>query len=404
MKIRYVYDQFLPSRDTDTEQVLNTVTALGRRGVEVELVIPRNAERPVDAEALRSYYQVRGPFSISEETAGLGVSRPLQKTLHGFRGSRHRTREDVLYTRNLHAVAWGLYFGHRVVYEHFRPWADQYPPLEPVLRAMLRHPRFLGAVLHSRHTAASYARLGLAESELLVAHNGYEPARMEPRLSARAARVALELPLDRPLVVYTGRVNERKGLLEVLALARRIPHAVFVFVGSESEGIVEREARQLANVVVRPWQRFDTTVQYLYAADVLMIPPSLAPLERHGNTVLPMKLFLYLASGRVIYAPRAPDTAELLEHDVNAVLVPAEGADIQARELEALLGDGSRRDRLAAAALQASSALTWDSRAEKIERFLQSRLTAPERTPVPDGWSALAWLRQSARWLASHSR
>ena len=62
-------------------------------------------------------------------------------------------------------------------------------------------------------------------------------------------------------------------------------------------GPVERRAESLPNVIVRPWQPFDSVLRYLDAADVLLVPPSAAPL-RGGGTVLPLKLFSYLAAGR----------------------------------------------------------------------------------------------------------
>lgn len=402
MKIRYVYDQLLPSRDTDTEQVLNTISALGRRGVEIELVVPSAGGATVDADALRSYYQVRGPFRVSSRGALFGSVRPIQKTIHGLRGAREPRDEDLVYTRNLHAVGFGLAFGHRVAYEHFRPWADQYPPMEPALRAMFRHPNFLGAILHSEHIVESYARLGVPESRLQVCHNGYEPSRMEPRLTTRDARAQLGLALDGPLVVYAGRVHERKGLLVVLELARRLPDVRFLIVGSEGEGRVERDARSIPNVEVRPWQRFDATIPYLYAADVLMSPPTLEPLQAHGTTVLPMKLFIYLASGRVIFGPQAPDTQHLLRHDENALLVPPDDVDTQVQALRALLSDGARRERLGQAALAAAGRLTWDARAEKIEGFLKARLAAAANGQTLAGarhWDPAAWLVRSAGWV-----
>src|SRR5690606_7030130 len=129
---------------------------------------------------------------------------------------------------------------------------------------------------------------------------------------------------------------------------------------------IEREARLLPNVEVRPWQRFDATIRYLYAADVLITPPSLEPLQSYGNTVLPMKLFSYLASGRPIYAPEAPDTSDVLIHDQTAVLVPVGDLARQIHELRALLEDAPRRERLARGAQALAASLTWDARAEKI--------------------------------------
>lgn len=402
MHVRYVYDQLLPSRDTDTEQVLSTVSALGRRGVDVTLAIPQLPQAPlVDAQALRAYYQVKGPFTVDHSPALTGVARPIQKTAHGLRATRAEYHADLVYTRNLHAVAFALWFGQRVVFEHFRPWADQHPAIEPALFWMFRHPNFLGAVLHSRHVRESYLRVGLSPDGVLIAYNGYEPERMEPRLTAAEARGMLNLPAEAPLVVYAGRVHEKKGLSTVLDLARRVPEATFVLVGSEGEGRIEREARSLANVIVRPWQRFDATIRYLYASDVLLIPPTLEPLTKHGNTVLPMKLFQYLASGRPILAPAAPDTAELLVQDRTAVLVPPGEPDRHATALRALLADPERGRRIAAFAVAQAATLTWDARAERIERFLSERLAAhasKSARQASASWNAGQWLARTARW------
>ena len=90
--------------------------------------------------------------------------------------------------------------------------------------------------------------------------------------------------------------------------------------------------------------------------------------------MLPLKLYAYLAAGRPILAPTAPDTAELLEHGSNAWLVPPDNSDAAAEGLDRLLRDNALADRLAANALSLSEGLTWDARGEKIERFLRERL------------------------------
>jgi glycosyltransferase involved in cell wall biosynthesis len=272
--------------------------------------------------------------------------------------------------------------------------------LQPFLRAVLRHPNLVGAIFHSDLARQSYLRLGIPPERLLVAHNGWEPSRMEPRLTREEARARLGLAPDRFTIVYSGRMNARKGLDILLAGARRSPALSFVLVGSEGEGPVEAEARRLANVRVVPWQRTADLAPWLYAGDVVVIPPSLEPLTQHGNTVLPIKLFLYLAVGRVVLAPRAPDTAELLRDGENAALVPAGDVDQLVATLAALSGDPARCEALANGALRTASDLTWDRRAERIEAFLTPILGHPPAAPpTPDPWSAGRWLAESGRWL-----
>jgi glycosyltransferase involved in cell wall biosynthesis len=194
-------------------------------------------------------------------------------------------------------------------------------------------------------------------------------------------------------------MNARKGLDIILAAARGAPEIGFVLVGSEGEGPVELEARSLANVRIVPWQRFRELAPWLYAADVLVIPPSLEPLERHGNTVLPIKLFLYLAAGRVLLAPRAPDTAELLSDGQNAALVDAGDVAGTVATLRALSADPGRAEALAAGALATAQSLTWEARAGRIEAFLRHRMMNPAVKFSPDPWTSGGWLTETARWL-----
>lgn len=401
MRILYVYDTPFPDTGADTEQVVNTLAALSRRGVEAALLVPGPTTGPGDAAAIQQYYQVRGHLEIALLRWHWHQLRALEKWSHALRAPRHPLvgAADLVYTRNLPAAWSFLRARRRVVYEHFRPWGDQIPPLQPFLRGILRHPNLAGAIFHSHHTLESYRRIGVPDERMLVAHNGWDPVRMDPRLSQAEARERLGLSAGQFTVVYTGRMNARKGLDTLLDSARAAPEIGFVLVGSEGEGPVETEARPLANVRVVPWQRFADLAPWLYAADVLAIPPSLEPLERHGNTVLPIKLFLYLGAGRVVLAPDAPDTRELLRAEVNAALVPPGDVSATVATLRALARDPERRARLGQGALATAADLTWDARAARIAMFLEARLAAPAQLPIVDPWSPGRWLAQSLRWV-----
>lgn len=405
MHLRYVFDEILPSTETDTEQVINTIAALGRRGVDVELMIPRaRPSSPLTHDELCAYYQVQGPFRVVELPALSRRYRPLQKAMHSVRAARVKDNFDVWYTRNLSSVAAGLARGHRVAYEHFRPWPDQYPPLEPVLRQMMRHPKFLGAILHSPYALESFRKIGVPEQRLTVICNGFDPGKMEPRLDKSAARDSIGLPRDAKIVVYAGHVNERKGLEVLLDMARQCPDIVFVLVGSQGEGVIEQAARAVPNMRIVPWQRFDKTVVFLYAADVLVIPPSLTPLTQHGTTVLPMKLFTYLATGRVILGPRAEDTASLL-NDANAVLVPPGDSKAASRALLEIVADDEHQRALASAARTTAEGFTWAARAERIEGFLERRLSVSDSSSERgEDWSMMRWMTTTARWLEQRMR
>jgi glycosyltransferase involved in cell wall biosynthesis len=262
------------------------------------------------------------------------------------------------------------------VYETYRPWFSQWPMLRLPFRRALGHPLCIGAVIHSYYAQRHFAALGVPPERLAVVHNGFDPSRFQSAAAKQALRERLSLPADAILATYAGHVDATKGLHVVLAAARQLPDVRFVLVGASGAGLIERLARKQPNVLLVPWQRFDRAAEYLLASDLLIQPPSSLPLHIVGNTVLPMKLFSYLAAGRPIVAPDTSDVRELLRHEDNALLVTPGDATAAAEAIRRLIREPVLAASLAERARATAEGLTWDARAEKIERFVMQRLAA----------------------------
>ncbi len=392
IRLAVTFENTLPSNQADAEQFLSNASALARReGIEASLYIPPPR---ASLEAVRRIHAVADDLRLQVLPTGnalVGLQHMHHAAAVARSGDVHAA--TLVYTRNLTVMLVALAAGHRVVYEHYRPWPVQIPPLQPFLRWSMRHPNFVGGIFHSNYARNSYLGLGVAPEKLRTFHNGFDPSRFEPRLSKAEARVAASLELNGPVVLYAGRINEKKGLELVLEMASRMPDVQFVLVGSEGEGPIEAAASSHGNVHVRAWQPFEEVAKYLYAADVLLIPPSLKPLEDFGCTVVPLKLFSYLAAGRPIVAPDAPDVRELLHHDENALLLRPDDVDGAVAGLRALLTDPNRMQRLGAGALGSSRSLTWTRRAAGIEEFFESQLDH-----MATSWALRPFLKDSVRW------
>jgi glycosyltransferase involved in cell wall biosynthesis len=375
--VRIVFPVFWPrlGRQASWDQAANTAAALARQGHEVRLLMPRGSGDPfVTAADVKAWFAVEGEFQVSQlpsRWAGERLHHTLLWLRQVFR-SPQIEGADLLYSRIPAMFGFGRWSPLPFATDHYRPWPDVYPFIRPSVRRTARDPKCLGLVIHSHYAARSYRRAGVPDGKILVAHNGFDPP--SERLDKATARAQLALPRDRPIAVYAGRVDGTKALGTVLDLADRRPRVLFVLVGSEGDGEIERAAARRANVRIVPWTEPAALPPWLFAADVLVIPPSLDPLERFGMCVLPIKVYAYLAAGRPILAPIAPDTAELLAHGETAWLVAADRPDDAATGLDRVLGDKGLTERLAAGALRLSEGLTWDRRATLISDFLQTRL------------------------------
>ncbi len=394
MKILFAFENPLPSPQADAEVFVTTARYLAPLATRAWLHLP--VARPADADthppglAILPAWAPLRPAAFRHLCCGLTlVLRPA------FR------QADLIYTRNLWVAWMALLAGQRVVFDHYRPWPDQIPPLRRWLHHLMGRRRFLLNICHSDYTMSKYRALGIPAARLACVRNGHEPTRLRAPLPADAAKRALGLDPARTTVVYAGRLNHRKGLALALEAAAVLPDILFLLVGSAGDGPIERLAAAHPNVRIVGWQPPDRLAAYLFAADILLIPPSWKPLAEHGSTVLPLKLFLYMAAERPIVAGETPDVQELLTHGRNALLCRPDHAPALADAIRTLASDPALGTRLAATARADGAAQTWDARARRIAALIEQRLHAP---PAPrSAWSpaqSRTWRRQSWRWLS----
>ena len=381
-RIGIISDERYPGTEADTQQIVKNAAALARAGLPVELVIPVPSGRSFTPENARlhellDFYHISGGLQIrSLLTIPAGPLRSVKLT-HGIASPLFllARRFDVAYTRNLLPALLCLGLGVRVVLDTYRAFGDEYPALTRAASLLARDPRFLGLLLHSRYAARSMIRAGFPRERVTVMHNGYDVEDMGPVLSREEARSRLGLATDKRLVVYAGNLQKNKGIESIMAVAERRPEVDFLLVGGRPDLVAgwRGAARGAPNVSFTGHRLVGEVPRYLYAADVLIIPPTSAPLLKHGRTVLPLKTFTYLAAGRPILAPALPDVGEILD-DRNACLVAPDQPDAAAAALRDLLRDRPRMDRLGQAASDTSKTLTWDARAQRIKAWLLERI------------------------------
>jgi glycosyltransferase involved in cell wall biosynthesis len=395
MKILFAFENPLPSTEADAEVFVTTARYLAPLTTGSWLHVPvaddagvATAARLAEMPVLPAHAPIR-PAVLRHFCCGLTLP---------FRAEFRRA--DLIYTRNLWVAWMAIIFGQRVAFDHYRPWPDQIPPLQFWLYRLLSNRRFLVNICHSDYTRAKYLELGIPAEKLRRVHNGFEPRRLETPVPLADAKAKIGVPAGRKTVVYTGRINHKKGLDLVVTAAKRLPEMLFILVGSYGDGPIETMARGVENIRIVPYQPADLLADYVFAADIVLIPPSWQPLAKFGSTVLPLKLFFYMASGRPILAGNTPDVREVLRHGENAFLCKPDDPDALIAAVGTLLGDPAMADRLAATALADSTNYSWAARARKIIDIVAERLNAaPVERGIWSGEQFQAWRHQSRRWL-----
>lgn len=383
MRIAYITDETFPNNSASGLQIMHTLSALAAEGADIDLLFPvRPSARRTPPEALRAelraHFHAECGFGLRPLPTHLGSRRVPIKIATGVAATHAALTGgyDLVYTRTIAPILPCLAAKMPVLFETYRPLTQQYGWSKGPFKRVGQHPSFVGIITHSSLARDAFIADGVPASKMRTVYNGFDPSAFATKRTPAEARAALGLP-EAPTAVYTGRIAPVKNIDLLLDAAEQTTEGQWVLAGAndteEAAPYVQR-ANGMATVHLTGYLTGDQLTLALQAADVLIVPPSAAPLQRYGTTVLPIKLFTYLAAGRAIIAGQLPDAAELLTDGENARLVRPDDAVALAGAVNALLVNRAQRDRLAAAAEATSQTLTWQARAERILAFIDERM------------------------------
>lgn len=370
-KIVFVSDQFYPRTSADSEQIVSSLTGLNKLCPVTLLSAKRPFSDPATNIRLKEYYNVEADFSLDFIPITPNI-RGFEKLIFSVKAALKVRKEDfsLVYTRNIPVIIAVLLFTSKsILFESYRPWPSRNILSRWFFRKMKQSSRFLGVVLHSEFAKKSFSEVGFEDSRLLVAHNAIDLKELDQSMKRRNE---LDLPDDKIIVTYSGRVSVSKGLGRLLRVAREFPRVFFLIIGSEGDGEIELEAQEMENVHVLGWMNRAGMIDYLRASDILYIPTSLQAREKAGNTVLPLKTFIYKASGTAIIAPDIADIREVLTHNETAILVEPDNNESELEGFKRLIEDKDLRERIGMNAAGEMKENTWDKRADNILTFIDS--------------------------------
>jgi teichuronic acid biosynthesis glycosyltransferase TuaC len=190
----------------------------------------------------------------------------------------------------------------------------------PAANLALALPRAARVVAVSEALAAKASTFGVDRRRIVVIPNGFDGSLFYVR-DARVARRSLGWPADARMLLYCGRIERAKGVLDLLAafrsLAREQPDLSLVLVG---DGAARREAEAMA-------QPFADRVRFVGARPLAEVPSwmaasTLVTLPSHDEGS-PNVVREALACGRPVVATSVGGIPELLGSPLLGEMVPA---------------------------------------------------------------------------------
>jgi glycosyltransferase involved in cell wall biosynthesis len=241
------------------------------------------------------------------------------------------------------------------------------------LRAAL--PRAARIVAVSRQLAEKTVELGVPAERVDVIPNGVNTELFQPR-SRSAARQELGVSADRRVILYVGRLEREKGVVDLLAAFEKLnahESLELVLLGDgTARPLCDAAARASGKIRVLGARPLREVPAWVAASDVLTLPS--------WNEGMPNVVLEALASGRRVVATRVGAVPDLISSELLGEVVEPRAPDALAEALLRAAG----RDYDPAAVARTAGIRSWRQSAAELHATLLRATGRPACVQAPE--------------------
>ncbi len=249
--------------------------------------------------------------------------------------------------------------------------AFQSMPLPWRVRLVRRQQQIILRLAHSlivpsRHVARLAQGWGIPPEKVEVIANAVppEPADLPP--TREAARAALGLPQDRPLLLSVGRLTAVKGFDVAIRALPHVPGAALVIAGEGEDAAklraLAQESAVSERVIFLGRREHRDVLTAMRACDVFVLSSHTEGLSH--------VLLEALGAGRPAVATAVGGNPEVVTDGVDGLLVPPGDPQALAGAVRRVLTEPGLAERLGAAARARSADFSWEALVSRTEALL----------------------------------
>lgn len=168
-------------------------------------------------------------------------------------------------------------------------------------------------------------------------------------------------------LAYVGSFHEGKGVELVCELAAKFKNLNFNIFGDS----LGKYYPKLFNLKFHGYIKYNKVPQKLYSSDILLLPSAKIQFGRSNSVNIsnynsPLKMFDYLAAGKIIISSKLDGICEVLKHEFNSIIT--EGFEINDWEnsINAILKNKYDLNHIRQNAIKTAKNYTWEKRVNTI--------------------------------------
>ncbi|MBV6625074.1 MAG: glycosyltransferase family 4 protein [Rivularia sp. (in: Bacteria)] len=391
-KKHYIYfiKEEIPKPEAHLVQSTNAANAVANLGYSTVLIYPtkgKEALNPIDLirpfrprktpNELKKYYNLHDKLKVSP----LPMPFPIDYVKSKFTSSNTIASKyyfpfhilpqtQIVHSRDWNFVEAAVKNGIPAIYEH------HHHEDKPFAQEIVKNPLFQIAVTVGDTVRQSMIANGMPPEKVIKLHNGYNRLFMERHSQAATEWRKKLLQNNREkLIVYSGALEQFKGIDILVDVAKQLPEVQFVCAGGRENQVKHyqqlAQEKQVDNITFLGFILQQELASLLQAADILAHPHCSG---KAATFTSPLKLFDYFASGTPIVSTRIPSLTEFENTKAIAAWCEPDSATEFKASLAQVLATHPRKIEGYSDSIDFVKQFSWENRAAKILSYVDESL------------------------------
>ena len=329
VKLLYLHNYSVTSQEAHIIQVLQMCYAFSDLGHEVTLAVAESVYGPDSIKEIISQkfnkkvtfsLEVYPKFTLNGRFSTIGGYKSVRRILDRLDIDCCFVRNPVLVNATIKNCIPTIFESHNSSLHNTYRLLDFFWQKNLIKNCRSRN--LVKFITISNALAEVWKSRDVPEEKIMVLHDGVDPDSFLAIRDQSELRGELGLPLHKKIVLYAGSLYLDRGIENILHLAKSFPHVFFFVVGGPEGGknyySRSSKAQNIKNIVFVGYIPYHKVKDYLCAADVLLMVWSKE--VKTINYCSPLKMFEYMAAGRIIVGHAFPTIKEVLKDGETAYL------------------------------------------------------------------------------------
>lgn len=378
MKIVYLHHRNICENTANNIQVLSMCNAFALNDCDVTLFIPNTESYTKTVEAIELklgrkinfHVEQFRYFNLRSITLSTYISLLAFKSKSEFR--RKLQKADFVFTRQIIVYLLLRSLASKIIFEIHNSYFFDRNLINNYVISRLRYysKKSNTLLILISENLKKYWENQLPDYKMIALHDGVNSESFKVQLSKSEARKKLGFDLERKIVSYIGSMYFDREIENVIKLVARFKDVLFVMVGGPSKNVEYFKSlcssEGVNNMIFTGYVAHPQVPDYMYASDILLALWS--DKVSTINYCSPLKLFEYMASGRVVAAHGYITIREVIQDKKNGFLVDPASSDALINVIENILTtDDDKLEEISyRARKEAMNNYSWKKRAEIV--------------------------------------